>query len=130
MKAWSHAINGYVSDVRSPHVGYINLIPFVLEFYPTPDSRPTNKPAWISNILPNIISLVSSESNLFGSSGLRSLSKSDPLYHTGDNYWRGHVWVNINYLFLKSLREYYLPKFGCVHPMDSCRSPIGQQLVQ
>lgn len=48
------------------------------------------------------------ETSLVSPFGLRSLSKQDPLYHTVDDYWRGDVWISINYLFLRSLATNYL----------------------
>jgi hypothetical protein len=43
--------------------------------------------------------------------GLRSLAPSSPLYrarNTADDppYWRGQVWINVNYLALRALRRY------------------------
>jgi len=48
---------------------------------------------------------------LWSPHGLRSLSASDPLYQVENNpgdepYWRGHIWVNVNYLALAALRHY------------------------
>lgn len=39
--------------------------------------------------------------------GLRSLSFSDELYGTDENYWRGAVWLPINYLVLRACKLYY-----------------------
>jgi len=40
--------------------------------------------------------------------GLTSLSRLDPLYlENSDAYWRGPVWMNINYLVLRGLHLYY-----------------------
>lgn len=48
---------------------------------------------------------------LWSPHGLRSLSASDPFYQVENNpgdepYWRGHIWVNVNYLALAALRHY------------------------
>lgn len=40
--------------------------------------------------------------------GLRSLSLSDPYFGTGENYWKGPIWLNINYLVLASLHNNYI----------------------
>ena len=39
--------------------------------------------------------------------GIRSLVKNDLLYHTGDDYWRGNIWIQMNYLTLRWLYKYY-----------------------
>jgi mannosyl-oligosaccharide glucosidase len=31
------------------------------------------------------------------------LSKKDEFYGTGENYWRGPIWMNINYLAVSQL---------------------------
>ena len=40
--------------------------------------------------------------------GIRSLVKSDLLYRTGDDYWRGKIWIQINYLVLRGLNNYFI----------------------
>jgi mannosyl-oligosaccharide glucosidase len=47
------------------------------------------------------------ENLLLSEDGLRSLSFSDPLYGTDDNYWRGAVWLPINYMVLRACKLYY-----------------------
>ena len=39
--------------------------------------------------------------------GIRSLVKNDLLYRTGDDYWRGKIWIQINYLTLRGLKKYF-----------------------
>ena len=46
---------------------------------------------------------MSDPSHLWSNYGLRSLSKSDEFYSQGENYWRGPIWINMNYLALSSL---------------------------
>lgn len=38
--------------------------------------------------------------------GLRSLAKNDDMYGTNEDYWRGAIWMNMNYLAVKSLYNY------------------------
>jgi mannosyl-oligosaccharide glucosidase len=38
--------------------------------------------------------------------GIRSLSAKDSLFGTKEDYWRGAIWMNMNFLFLDSLKHY------------------------
>ncbi len=40
--------------------------------------------------------------------GICSLSKLDSYFGKGENYWRGPIWININYLLLQSLHKNYM----------------------
>ena len=42
---------------------------------------------------------------MWSSAGIRSLAKSDPGYGVGENYWRGPIWINLNYLILSGLHS-------------------------
>lgn len=80
--------------------GYVSLFPFLLEIL-TPDSPQLDK----------IFKNIRDPEILWTEYGLRSLSKQSPLYHkrnTEDDppYWRGQIWININYLALKALYHY------------------------
>ncbi len=44
--------------------------------------------------------------HLWTNFGLASLSQTDIFFGTGENYWRGPVWININYLALSALNNY------------------------
>jgi mannosyl-oligosaccharide glucosidase len=44
---------------------------------------------------------------LWSDDGIRSLSISDNLYGKGDNYWRGAIWMPINYMILRACKLYY-----------------------
>jgi mannosyl-oligosaccharide glucosidase len=74
------------------HKGYISLFPFLVGLMQPDDAK-----------LGKILDLVGDESHLFSPHGLRSLSRQDPLYGTGENYWRSPVWMPINYMALTQL---------------------------
>ena len=40
---------------------------------------------------------------MLSKSGVRSLSKGDQFYLHRSNYWRGAVWINVNFLTLRGL---------------------------
>lgn len=84
-------------QTHNPHVGYINLFPIIFGFIDINDT----------SSIENIMKFLSSENELKSRFGIRSLSKSDLLYHTGDDYWRGNIWINLNYLTLKGMYVYY-----------------------
>lgn len=76
--------------------GYISLFPFLTKLM-RPDS---------SSKLEKIIEMISNPEELWTDFGIRSLSKSDEFYKTGEDYWRSPIWININYLILDSLKYY------------------------
>ncbi|SCU84631.1 LAFA_0D11056g1_1 [Lachancea sp. 'fantastica'] len=78
------------------HEGYVSLMPFALKLEP----KNSDKLRWF-------VELMSDENKLFGDYGILSLSKMDEYFETGEVYWRGPVWVNMNYLFLDSLAYYF-----------------------
>jgi len=79
----------------SPHIGYISLFPFLFD---VPDFD--NRPKLFKQILDYII-----RDKLWTPHGLPSLSTSDSQYGTKENYWRGPIWININYLTLRALNK-------------------------
>ncbi|KAJ3067528.1 Processing alpha glucosidase I [Podochytrium sp. JEL0797] len=89
------AANAVGQSSQIVHLGYINLFPFVLNIIPS-DSPRVN----------DFLDLISDPAKLWTDYGLSSLSKSDALFGTGENYWRGPIWMNIQYLVLRRLYEY------------------------
>lgn len=85
-------IDDYEESVHVCHKGYISIFPFLTGMI-GPDS-PRLKP---------ILDLISDPEELWSPYGIRSLSKRDEFYGTAENYWRGPIWMNINYLVLKNL---------------------------
>lgn len=80
-----------------PHIGYNSLFPLALELIP-----------WDSPDVASQLTLLADPTQLWSDFGLRSLSKRSSLYNrhnSNDNapYWRGSVWINVNFLVLRSL---------------------------
>lgn len=79
------------------HKGYVSLFPFLLGLMKYDDPK-----------LGKTLDLIGDESHLFSPHGIRSLSKQDPYYETGENYWRSPVWMPINYLAVTKLHVSFL----------------------
>lgn len=80
------------------HKGYTSLAPFWVGLMQADDPK-----------LGKMLDLIGDEEELFSPHGIRSLSKKDELYGTGENYWRGPVWMPINYLIVSQLRVSFVP---------------------
>jgi mannosyl-oligosaccharide glucosidase len=90
---------GVDDDDESYHVchkGYLSVFPFLLSLLP-PESPH----------LGSVLDLLRDPEHLWSSYGLRSLSASHPEFGTGENYWRGPIWIQMNYLALQALHETY-----------------------
>jgi len=56
----------------------------------------------------NILNLLHDSNHLWTRCGIRSLSISDKFFGEGENYWKGPIWININYLVVASLYKNYI----------------------
>lgn len=80
--------------------GYVGLFPFLVQIV-DPESPKLAK----------ILSDIENPQKLFTPFGLRSLSKQASLYMKKNTehdapYWRGPIWININYLAVRALHHY------------------------
>ena len=74
------------------HKGYVSLLPFLTGLIDLQSPK-----------LGKTLDLLGDKDELFSPYGIRSLSKKDPFYGTDENYWRGPIWMNINYLAVVQL---------------------------
>ncbi|KAF2121208.1 glycoside hydrolase [Lophiotrema nucula] len=85
-------IDDYEENKLVCHKGYISVFPFLVGLLPPDSPR-----------LGAVLDTLSDPEEMWSDFGLRSLSKSDEFYHTGEDYWRGPVWMNMNYLAVQQL---------------------------
>ncbi|GBG60662.1 hypothetical protein CBR_g11887 [Chara braunii] len=83
-----------------PHFGYVSLFPLLIKLLP-PNS----------DNLRQQLQLLRDETLLWTKFGLRSLATTSSLYNKRNTehdapYWRGPVWINVNYLALSALKHY------------------------
>ncbi|CAG8734035.1 28074_t:CDS:10, partial [Dentiscutata erythropus] len=102
------------------HKGYISLFPMLLGLLPNDSPK-----------LDAILDLMYNPDELWSPYGLRSLSKSSEYYYTGEKYWRGPVWMNINYLALSSLYKNYIAKPGPYqHKADKIYQELRDNIIK
>jgi len=99
---------GYIRKVWTPpkyqltcdQLGYINIFPLIFGLIDANNTK-----------LSHVLNTISNSSQMWSEFGLRSLSKTSFYYnkfnteHEGP-YWRGAIWINVNYLTLIGLRHY------------------------
>ncbi|XP_069833166.1 mannosyl-oligosaccharide glucosidase [Dendropsophus ebraccatus] len=81
-------------------LGYVSLFPFLLQII-SPDSPKLGR----------LMDHIRDADRLWTPYGIRSLSKSSPLFMQRNTehdppYWRGPIWININYLLVRALHKY------------------------
>ncbi|GAO17856.1 uncharacterized protein UV8b_06915 [Ustilaginoidea virens] len=75
------------------HKGYVSLFPFLVGLMRPDDAK-----------VGRILDVMGDEEQLWSAHGIRSLSRGDELYGTGENYWRGPVWMPMNYMAARQLQ--------------------------
>ncbi|TFL06922.1 glycoside hydrolase [Pterulicium gracile] len=78
------------------HKGYLSLFPLFLEILPHDSPK-----------VDAILDMIADPAHLWSPYGIRSLSASHPEFGQGENYWKGPVWVQMNYLVLRALHQTY-----------------------
>ncbi|CDW90142.1 mannosyl-oligosaccharide glucosidase [Stylonychia lemnae] len=90
----------------SPHQGIVNLFPVALNGFQ----------GMIERLDDHLMFGVDTET-LNSPYGLRGVSAQDMEYFPGTGYWRGPVWISVNYLVLRGLYKYYLD-YTPVNPLS------------
>ena len=85
-------IDDYEESIHVCHKGYVSLFPVLLDLVDKDSDK-----------LGKVLELMEDPEELWSDYGLRSLSKKSPLFGTGENYWKGPVWININFLAVQRL---------------------------
>lgn len=82
-----------------PDIGYVSLFPLMFNII-----NPNNTK------LGKVLDHLENSTFLWSEYGIRSLSTNSVYYqrYNGESrpYWRGAIWINLNYLILKSLHNY------------------------
>lgn len=65
-------------------------------------------PPFSPHLLP-ILDLLHDPEHLWSPYGIRSLSASHPEFGRGENYWKGPIWIQMNYMVLSSLYKVCCP---------------------
>ncbi|KAF8631416.1 hypothetical protein AX17_005094 [Amanita inopinata Kibby_2008] len=76
------------------HKGYLSIFPFLLSLLPPSSPH-----------LGYVLDLIRDPHHLWSPYGIRSLSASHPEFGQGENYWKGPIWVQMNYLALSALHK-------------------------
>jgi len=85
-------IDDFEEEKRVCHVGYVSLMPFIVGLIDHKDAK-----------IGRVLDVLRDEEGIWSSYGIRSLSKRDADYGSGENYWKSPIWININYLIVDRL---------------------------
>ncbi|KAI9022535.1 glycoside hydrolase [Hyaloraphidium curvatum] len=77
-------------------IGYVGLFPVILGV--VPPCHPS---------VEGVLELLRDPDHLWSDYGIMSLSASDDDFGGGENYWKGPIWINVNYLVLAALKKWY-----------------------
>lgn len=111
-----------------PELGYVSIFPLMMELIKPDNPR-----------LGKILDVLQNPEYLWTPFGIRSLSKSSNYYRKYNTdvdppYWRGSIWINMNYLILRSLKHYsymtgpYQEKARTIH--DKLRANLVTNIYQ
>lgn len=101
------------------HEGYVPLLPLFLGVL-----EPDNPK------LGSMLDVVGDEKAVWSPYGLRSLSKRDAAYGTGEDYWRGPIWMPLNYLALGSLKRYGSTPGPFQHKAQDLYTRLRRNVIQ
>eukprot|EP01040_Poterioochromonas_malhamensis_P008825 gene8825-9560_t len=84
-----------------PRVGYVSIFPFLLKILPVTSDKEMDE----------ILTVMEDPKLLYTNYGLRSMATTDKFYLKRSSahdapYWRGPIWININFLALSALHHY------------------------
>ncbi len=88
------------------HPGYVSLFPLLLRLLPATAPE-----------LGRLLDVLADPAQLWSPFGLRSLSRADAAFGTDENYWRGAVWINCNFLALQVRRAVLPVRGGLYRPL-------------
>jgi hypothetical protein len=95
--------------------GYISLFPLLLGLVPPSSPR-----------LLALLDLLHDPDQLWSDYGLRSLSLRHPLFGQGEDYWRGAIWIPMNYMALQSLHSVRRPSLRIVYGHERSRTGLRE----
>ncbi|CAD6885827.1 unnamed protein product [Tilletia controversa] len=83
------------------HRGYVSLFPLLLRLLPADSPK-----------VGAVLDLLSDPAHLWSEYGIRSLSLQDEYFGKDENYWRGPIWIQMQYLALGALKTKYMVEEG------------------
>lgn len=110
-------LDDFEEDAHECHIGYVTHLPFMLKLVPSGSPH-----------LVPVLEQLSDPAQLWTHAGIRSLSKKDALFGTDENYWRGAVWNNMNFLTLDALRFYASPESDAAPKVKALAARIYRAL--